>query len=53
MKVPIYNIRGSVVKVIDSDEVKKSAEADIEKAEKTEACNKKTKDIKDLLNEDT
>jgi hypothetical protein len=50
MKVPIYNIRGSVIKVIDSDEVKKSAEADIEKAE---ASDKKPKDIKDLLNEDT
>lgn len=50
MKVPIYNIRGSVVKVIETDEVKKSAEADIQKAE---ASDKEPKDIKDLLNEDT
>jgi hypothetical protein len=50
MKVPIYNIRGTVVKVIETDDSKESAKADIEKAEASE---KKPKDIKDLLNEDT
>lgn len=53
MKVPIYNIRGTIVKVLEDQESQKAAKADIAKANKAEASQDKPKDIKDLLNEDT
>lgn len=46
MKVPIYNIRGTVVRVVEHEESAKSAHDEIKKAE---ASQEKPKDIKDLL----